>query len=114
MIHVSGKQAQLAGNILQEASLNIVVIVQGLGVTVFPDFPTPCCHRDVQPGDIEVHSPAPARGLVPGQNTNASSKTNHQIIHLSNNVSMARGAGLHPFAMHKQLLIFSVFEEGES
>lgn len=114
MIHVSDEQAQLAGNILQEASLNVVIVVQGLGVTVFPVLPTPCCHRDVQPGDIEVHSSASARGFVPGQNTNASSKTNHQIIHLSNNVSMARGAGLHPFAMHKQLLIFSVFEEGES
>lgn len=113
MIHVSDKQAQLAGNILREASLN-VLIVQGLGVTVLPALPTHCCHRDGQPGDVEVHSSAPTRGLVPGHNTNASSQTNHQIIRLSNNMLMARGAGLQPFVMHKQLLIFSVVEEGES
>lgn len=113
MIHVSDKQTQLAGNILQEASLNVVVI-QGLGVTVFPALPISCCHREGQPGDVEVHSPAPATGLIPGQNTNASSKSNHQIIRLSQNVSMARGAGSPPFAMRKQLLLFSVFKEGES
>lgn len=90
------------------------VIIQGLGAAAFPALPTPCCHRDGQPGDVEVHSPAPTRGSVPGQNTNASSKTGPQIIHLSNNVSMARGAGLHPFEMPEQLLLFSVFEEGES
>lgn len=87
------------------------VIVQGLGVTVFPALPTPCCHRDGQPEDVEVHSSAPARGLVPGQNT---SNTNHQTTHLSNNELVARRAGFHPFATHKQLLLFSVYEERES
>ena len=74
----------------------------------------PGCYRDVQPGDAEVRFPAPTRGSVPGQNTNASTKTNHRRICLLNNVSIARGGGSHPFAMRKQLLIFSVFEEGES
>lgn len=48
---------------------------------------------------------------VPGQNANASSKTNHQIICLLNNVSMGRGTGSHPFAMHKHsalLVLLSV------
>lgn len=110
VIYVSYKQTQLVGNILQEASLN-AVIVQGLGVTVFPTLPISCCHREEQSGDVEVHS---CQRLIPGQNTNASSKSNHQIIRCSQNVSMARGAGSHPFAMRKQLLIFSVFEEGQS
>jgi len=69
---------------------------------------------DVQPGDAEVRFPAPTRGSVPGQNNSAFSKINQQIISLLNNVSMARGTGSHPFAMRKQLLVFSVFEDRES
>lgn len=74
--------------------------------------PAGCC-REAQPGDAEVHFPAPAGGSVPGQNTNASSKGNHRTICLLNNAPMARGTGLHPFAMCKQFLVFSVVEEGE-
>lgn len=39
MIYVSDKQAQLAGNVFQEASLN-VVIGQGLRDAAFPVLPT--------------------------------------------------------------------------
>lgn len=51
---------------------------------------------------------------VPGQNTKAFSETNNQIICLLNNVSMARGTCLHSFVMCKKLLVFSIYEEGES